>query len=447
MLDFTADIYRDHLEEASSLYEQRLSRMDSLEGSWLALQDLEERMEPHVDALMAGEDLALGPCRMQASGGEAGELHAAVRVFCRQNRMDLLREVLRGLDPAQGERMKAVIDAVKDELPVGWDHEVIQMLSGEERKLVLIAAEVAGYRRLPAGSGLLRGLEGNDPETAPILIWALGRLRERNASAWLSDHFAAKEDESVCFFSALALLRMGEPQILDQCSRLATTQNWPTLLLGLGGDRSTVPFLLENSSQDEEGLNGSLALGLLGDISAIEPLLSHLVDPKMAESSALALNLITGAEIYEEVFIPEEIDEDELFEEEREKFKQGQVPTRLDGKPFGITITRLSQNSDEWHKWWSKNRSLFKHDVRYRNSRPYSPACLLENLESEKSPRRIRKLAYEELVIRYGVDFPFETDMPVAQQKKVLGDIAKWVQASIGRFREGAWYFAGQLMS
>jgi hypothetical protein len=178
----------------------------------------------------------------------------------------------------------------------------------------------------------------------------------------------------------------------------------------------------------------------------MDTLLFNLAHNELAESAAMSLNLITGAEIYEEVFIPEEIDEDELFEEELEKFKQGQVPTRPDGQPFGITITRLSQKPEDWQKWWAENKSRFDPGIRYRNGKPYSPACLLENLESEKSPRQVRQLAYEELVIRYGIDFPFETDMFVAQQKQALAKYAEWIKANSSRFKEGAWYFAGQLM-
>jgi hypothetical protein len=189
MLDFTAEIYREHLEEVSFLYEQRLSLLDNPEVGWPALQDPEERLESHIDALVDGEDRALELCRTQATDGDAGELHAAVRLFCRQNRMDLLREVLQGLDPEQEEKKRAVIDAIKYELPAGWNGEIIQMLSGKEQSLVLLAAEVAGYRRLPARHELLKVLERKDPATVQILIWALGRLRERDSGAMLSDHF------------------------------------------------------------------------------------------------------------------------------------------------------------------------------------------------------------------------------------------------------------------
>ena len=160
----------------------------------------------------------------------------------------------------------------------------------------------------------------------------------------------------------------------------------------------------------------------------------------------MALQLITGAQLYEDVFIPDEIDEDELFEEEREKLQQGQIPTRPDGQPFGTNITRLSLKPEDWQKWWTENKRHFDPKIRYRHGKPYSPACLLEILESEQSRHKVRQLAYEELVIRYGVDFPFETDMFVTQQKQALAQYTDWIKANSSRFHEGEWYFAGQLM-
>jgi hypothetical protein len=58
----------------------------------------------------------------------------------------------------------------------------------------------------------------------------------------------------------------------------------------------------------------------------------------------------------------------------------------------------------------------------------------------------VRQFAYEELVIRHGLDLPFEVDMFVIKQKQILVNIAEWVCANESRFQAGAWYFAGQLM-
>ena len=143
----------------------------------------------------------------------------------------------------------------------------------------------------------------------------------------------------------------------------------------------------------------------------------------------------------------DEIDEDELFDEEKEKLEKGESLTPEGEEPPGITITRISQNPQDWQKWWSENKSRFSPEVRYRSGKPYSPLCLLENLQSEKNPRKIRQLAYEELVIRYNVDISFETDMFVARQKQALAKYAEWIQANGSQFQSGNWYFAGQMLN
>ena len=70
----------------------------------------------------------------------------------------------------------------------------------------------------------------------------------------------------------------------------------------------------------------------------------------------------------------------------------------------------------------------------------------MENMAFEKTPRTVRQLAYEELVIRYGADIPFETDMPVTQQQAAIAKWKGWVTANEGRFRPGEWYLGGQIV-
>jgi uncharacterized protein (TIGR02270 family) len=437
---------KSEIEEASFLYEQRLSLFDDPETTWLDIEDFEERFEAHIDGLVVGEDLALSVCKTQAIEGDFGELHAAVRIFCRQNRLDFVREVLEGLDPEDIERIQAVSDALNHELPLGWQNEFIRMLSEGDSKLTLISARLVGYQRLNAGTELLNTLQKNGSGEASTLIWALGRLREQHAGALFFNKYLKHEDESVRSAAALALLRIGDLQAVDHCLRSAHAESWLLLPLGLSGSRSTVPALLKMATEDNVSADCLIALGLLGDISAIDTLFSKLTNDEMAESAAIALNLVTGAELTEEAFIPEEIEEDELFEEELEKLKKGEA-LYPPGEEPGTTITRISQKPEDWQKWWAENKSRFNPQIRYRNGKPCSPACLLENLESEKSPHKVRQLAYEELVIRYGIDFPFETDMLVTQQKQAIAKYAEWIKANGSRFQPGKWYFAGQLMS
>lgn len=445
MNDFVVTLCLDHLAEASFLYEQRLGLFDDTELTWRDIEDFEQRFEPHIDGLVVGEDVALEVCKQKAGEGDFGELHAAMRVFCRQNRLDLTLETLEQLVPEDKEKLRAAVDAIKHEMPEAWQGKFIWLLRDGHSTIASILAEVIGYRRIPVGQELLQTLQQNNSETIATVVWALGRLREPNARALLFERLQ-QGDEAIRSAAVLALLRLGEAQATHYCLQFARTQNWPLLPLGLSGDRSVVPYLLDIAGTDQPATDCLIALGLLGHASAIDILLKHLNDTELAEAAARALNLITGAELYEEVFTPEEIDEDELFDEELEKLKRGE-PLYPPGQEPGTTITRLSEKTDDWHEWWAVNKLRFDPKLRYRNGKPYSPACLLENLESEKSPAQVRQLAYEELVIRYGIDFPFETDMFVAQQKQALEKYAAWIKVNDSQFKPGRWYFAGQLMT
>jgi uncharacterized protein (TIGR02270 family) len=446
ILDFETELYQEHLEEASFLYEQRLTLFDDPEITWLDIEDFEERFEAHIDALVVGGEPALHVCKTQAMESDFGELHAAVRVFCRQNRLDFVQECLEALDPKDTERVQAISAALNHELPAEWKDEFIRILSEGDQKLIPVAANLLGYRRFSSGKELLQALQQNNSHAVSNIICSIGRVREQYACAILFNKYLKHEDESVCSATALALLRIGDPQTLEHCLHCVHSGNWPLMPLGLGGNRSTAAVLIEIATNNKVSADCLIALGLLGDISAVDTLLSDLGNADLAESAAMALNLITGAGIYEEVFIPEEIDEDELFEEELEKLKRGES-LYPPGEEPGTTITRISQKPEDWQKWWAENKSHFNPGIRYRNGKPYSPACLLENLQSEKSSRLVRQMAYEEFVIRYGIDFPFETDMLVSQQKQAIAKYADWIKTNSRRFREGEWYFAGKLMT
>jgi hypothetical protein len=57
----------------------------------------------------------------------------------------------------------------------------------------------------------------------------------------------------------------------------------------------------------------------------------------------------------------------------------------------------------------------------------------------------VRSLAHEELVIRYGIDIAFETEMRVIDQESQINAIAGLCRSREASFRPGQWYFAGRL--
>lgn len=425
---FLIELYQEYLQEASFLYEQSLSLRSDPEINWRRMSDFENRFEAHIDGLVVGQELALNVCQRRAREGDFGELHAAIRVFCRQKRKDLVFEALKEFDSEDVQKTMAITDALKHELPENWHGEFLDVLSGNEAKLIPILGGVFGYGRLKSAGNLSALLNRVSLEHLPMPIWAIGRLGgqgAREALQKLLDH----EDDRVRSASALALMRLGEERAVNFCLQSARAKSGLYLALGLGGGRAAVMAILERCKNGEPGSSALTALGLLGSVSAIPVLIGALSNPEVASPSAMALQAITGAAFSENAFV-----------------RDADSSMRPDGKPYGSNVTRISQNPKIWEKWWNENKRRFREDACYRNGNLYSPATLFETLNADASPHISRQLAGEEFVIRYAYDFPFETDMLVSEQETVINKCKEWVSANKSRFDPGKWYFAGRVI-
>jgi uncharacterized protein (TIGR02270 family) len=437
---FSTGLYQEHLEETSFLYEQRVGLYHDPEVTWLEIGEFEERLEAHIVGLIVGDKLALDFCKTRAAEGDFGELYATVCVFCRQGQRDLVLAALDQLDPADAGKAGAVADALKYELPDAWFQDFLTLLASGDPKLAPILARAFGYRRLPCGPQLLSAVRHCATPALPGLIWTLGRIAYEPAKGPLLDYLRS-EEEPVRAAAAMALARIGEPSVIDYCLGEAPSKSWAILPLGLAGGRATLGPLTELSKKNST--EGIIALGLLGDPVSVPLLISRLEQEEAGAHAAMALQCLTGACLCETVFVPDEVDEDELFESERERVKQGKTLDRGDGRPFGSNITRLSQSQDAWTNWWGANQDRFTPGTRYRNGGKFSPERLVETLTSERTPHRLRQYCCEELAIRYGNDFGLETDMPVRSQIPRLAEATAWSRSGATRFEEAAWYFGG----
>ncbi len=445
---FYTELYEEHLEEASFLYEQRHAFFHDPDISWIEIQDVENRFEAHIDALVIGGDAALEVCVARVVEGDPGELHAAIRTFCRQRRIDLLEQVLDELDIEDEDRVAAACDALKHEWPGAWTADIERLIREHPHGAKALLPTVIGYRRLPLDQ-LLVSLLSDCPEAhlhAPI--WSLGRLRTPHPpSISALTPFQEHPDPILVAAAALAMMRMSQPLSAECAVQPSEACDFRTLLqiMLAGGARDTA-FLLERLDDSDGASDIALALGVLGDLRAILPLIQRLEDDSVAGSVALALNLITGAGLYEEVFVPDEVDPDELLDHEIEKLDRGES-LYPPGQVPGTTIERLSQDAATWQQWWQDNLGRFRTGIRYRNGRPFTPDCLLDNLRDERSPYFVRQTAYEELVVRYKIDVHFETDMPVPGQLTAVYRMAEIISQGNSQWQAGQWYYAGKKVS
>ncbi len=446
-MDFSTELYREHLEEAAFLYGQRGVLFKEPDVTWTDLGDFEQRLALHIEALVEGGETALQVCRRQANEGDAGELHAAVRVFCQHKRLDLMREVFDALDVEDTERVLAAANGLKNQWPPEWTGEIAALWKDKPQACAALLPRVIGFKRLATmDQVLIAALTNASANQLYTLIWALGRIKAQAAIHVLTP-LLRHEETSIASAAALSLLRMGAAVAMDAAAMQCAPADFRHLLhLSLAGGSKDVPHLIEQLGDPECAADPALALGLLGDIRAVEPLLNLVGHPAAGENAAMALNLITGADLYQEVFVPEEIDPRALFEEELEKLNRGE-PLYPPGQEPGSMVTKLTQVPDAWRTWWGQNRYRFKVEARYRNGRPFTPECLLENLKHEHSPFFLRQIAYEELVARYSLDIPFETDMTVQDQLIALQQLETQLHQTQNRWQPGAWYLAGRSMA
>jgi len=442
---FHTELIVEHLEEASFLYEQRLALLHDQELGWHDLEAFEDRHQAHIAALAVGDNLALEICLKYGIEGDAGDLHAATTVFCQTNLMELLQKVIEDTDLGDEDRVLALSDALVVVCPQTWLPDLIE-LAEENTALVPAILRLVGWRRFTEfASSLLKWT--SQEEHACTFAWSLGRLGLKASVSLLNNLFKEGDPPRLSFEVALALLRLKDHLLIGRLVEKTPIPAWAMLPIGLGGTRAEARLLIQVARTSTfTSSDGLLALGLLGDSSAMGLLLDYLQEKQAAEVAAQALNLLTGAELFEQVFVADEIDEDELFEDEIESVRKGEPHTKADGTPYGSTITRLSQDPITWRDWWEGNRGRFQEGVRFRNGKPYSPACLIENLKSETCPNRIRDLAHHELLIRYGADIPFELEMRVPDQKKAIARYEDWLVENRPKFQEGHWYFHGEPM-
>ncbi|CAM2067008.1 hypothetical protein SCOR_16645 [Sulfidibacter corallicola] len=457
---FKIELFEELLEDASFLYEHRLSMTHDPELSWLELEDFENRLEPLLEGLYVGGDLALKVCAEQALMGDYGELHAAVRIMVRHNRWDLFEALFENedkdeeedeeedepLDLEDPEVCGAMAHALAIEAPRGWDQRLLELAERLNPAFLPVVARYFGYHRQAAANAYLVASRAEAGHRADVL-WSYLRGIDPSARGWLQKLCTAEDEEisgRTRHDAALACLRLGDEQIYHLMAPKVTAASWVLLPLGLAGSRTDAKRLIEHAKlKGMPGTDGFAALGLLGEISAVDLLIAYLAMEEVAEKAALALWLITGAPLYEEVFIPEETDEEELFEHELESFREKGVYIRPDGEVAGSELERISQDQTRWAQWWKEHRGQFEAGKRYRSGKLYSPAVLLENLCGEAFTNQVREWVYHELVIRYQADVPFEIHMPIRKQKEALNQYALWIGKHGEPFEPGAWYLRG----
>lgn len=477
------------------LYERRRGMLDDVEIGLHDLVSLEERIEAHLDALVVGAEPALKLCAELSLAGEPSERFVAISVLCRQKRRDLLEAALPSFeeeaepaepaaeedddfadmpgleeldaiergpidedDPAFGAAADdapqdeapqaedeapaeaaeeltladALCDALRFEATPDWQPVYERALAGDLPVARRAFAVAAAARAVPLGAAIVAATQRVAPGAALApFVWALGRLRERSAATLLSEHARAIEGE-LAPIAALALLRSGDPSVVEHVARLAPTHGWACSLLAIAGGPAHAQILQSCLARAQVGAEEIGAAGLFGDVTAVPRLLELLAKGVHAPTTAQALHLITGAAVGEKVIVEVK---------DPEPLANGQPDPR-----DRVEITRLAEDAAKWNAWWSAHRTAFEPRRRYRLGQPASPVSLGRTLHQFVVRRSLRQLAAEEIGVRYKPRHDVDVDMLVRTQLVALAELSGLQQSDpIVSHADGAWLFARTL--
>lgn len=330
---------------------------------------------------------------------------------------------------------QALGDALSTEGPVAWQGKLVALLEQGPPSVVAAVARMAAARGLRIGPAIVAAAPrvGSGPSMVAVL-WALGRTREREAVSLLSDWARALEREQAPV-ATLALLRFGDPAMLDFLARAAPTHPWALSMLAIAGGPAVAPIILARLARPEATAEEIVAAGLFGDPVVVSPLLGMLEGPQ-PEAVVQALHLVTGAALFETVLEPV-VEVDAM-----EPLPNGEPDPR-----DHVEVQRLSHDPEAWAQWWSEHASAFTAGRRYRLGQLASPEVLGATVHRFVLSRAVRQLAADEVGLRYGPQRDLDVDQWAPQQQAALAGLPalRDADAVIAR-SDGAWVFARALL-
>ncbi len=431
MMDLNLSLYHEHLWNLSAIFDQMVWLKDKDLLPWPDFRRRDEQLDAHVSGLVQGGDLALDLCREKAVTGDVGECYGAVRVFIRKKAFPALKQAVLTMDLADAKRLDCVVRAFAHEHPDTDMENTVRDFLDMKGTFIRLSARIAGYHRLDMVRNLYKAFD--DPDTVKEslieILTALGQLKPHWGTGRIAT-LLSSHDKNLRNAALSALVRIPDPPDLGHCLKIVPAGQWPGRLAGLLG----MPGLThERSNDSEKSSEWIMAAGMTGCITHIPDLIDCLEIENLAGAAAGSLNLITGADLEEEVFVPGEMPMEMLTPDAATWTAQSVVQ--------GKTVCRISRDPTRWSGWWDKEQDRFDPQIRYRLGKPISPQGLFLILASASQSADLRTMAADELTIRYGLDIPFDRWMSVKTQRSLIKTLHRHIQQSDDRFKDGTLYY------
>jgi hypothetical protein len=446
---FLTELYQDHVEEAAAFYDQRLLRIEDDVADWMVPSFDDTRLEAHLDALVIGGTLGLGLTKDAALEAEPGAVYVLVNLYCRYQQLDALLDFIEAMDLEEESVRQAMAVALMDQFPDAWVtpvQDLFQQPLKAPNICALFVPVLLKKQQFPKGIAFEPLLQPSSEQSLmdPIsFIEAAGVMRDKNSRNVLAS-IVVQGKAKVKHAALIALLRIGFHQIIGYTLHNVPADEQPTAVIMLGAPLDL--FNAQANIAQSDWTPSTIFQLMIGGVADYIPqLISALANEALAPAVAEALFVITGERLTASLFVEEEWEEDDLFADELAAFKEGKVPQRSDGMPYGVEVEELVIDHDAWMAWWQENQGRFVSGKRYRLGRLVSPVSLVKALTHPFLKESVRRACYLEMVIRYNAVGHFSEVDLVRCQQRFLRELYQWAEQVESSCVPGDWYFSGAI--
>ena len=294
------EVFTELADELGFRYGQRLYQIQTIaeeaSTSWQPIERIEAITDRIGGALAIEGERVCDILEAAADGAEPAAIYSAVRVMLEggfvERAVQAGRRHVQAGPPAEEAIAAATLHA---RIPGEMVAFLTKLLLSSQQSLAIIGLELAAAHHLPVAAETIATIAATiQPEGELSFVKALGRLRSKEAFAWLPKWLRSPLAE-IRREAAFAELLIGGVAAADTIIREAATDAALLLPASLVVDGRSADRMLAHASATN-GPEATLALGLTGSIGAIPVLLRKLDDPSQANAAAVALELLTGAQ-------------------------------------------------------------------------------------------------------------------------------------------------------
>jgi hypothetical protein len=410
---FEWQLREEHRDEIASLFYQRTAILHDPEVEWRRLGRHEQRMLNHLDAAVASGPSSMAVVAAGIDAEEEGLCFAGALLIGTLPTRHNFESIVRSLEVPTAARI-AGIGAGLVHAPDSEPLRAIvrDLLDASETAVQTMAITVAASRRMDVRDHLLRTLAmTTDGNLLKAAAEACGRLRVDEA-ARLLQALLSNERSDVRKAVILALLRLlPGPTAAYARSSIAFNDRFDgalALCLGVAGQLSDAPILLEHIARHPRDADATVALGILGAPGCVPHLLALLEheEDTVKVAAATALEVMSGLHARERTTRIE--------------------PSAFDGDFETRDVDQVSTSREVWSRWWNSQRTRVNPNMRWRRSEHFALGSCIDELADPKATYEARSRAYLELATRAPVEIPFEPDWFVARQDEAISAWHAW---------------------